>query len=89
MGQSASVREFRSEMADMLEGDEPILITSHGHAKAIVYPLEKAKDLPMDVKRDAFRILAQQIGKKTADIDENQMLKDFDAWRKERRRRGR
>jgi hypothetical protein len=86
MGQSASVREFRSEMADMLEGDEPILITSHGHAKAIVYPLEKAKDLPMDVKRDAFRILAQQIGKKTADIDEDQMLKDFDAWRKERRR---
>lgn len=89
MGQSASVREFRSEMADMLEGDEPILITSHGHAKAIVYPLEKAKDLPLDVKRDAFRILAQQIGKKTADIDEDQMLKDFDAWRKERRRRGR
>jgi len=89
MGQSASVREFRSEMADMLEGDTPILITSHGHAKAMVYPLEKAKDLPMDVKRDAFRILAQQIGKKTADIDEDQMLKDFDAWRKERRRRRR
>lgn len=86
MGQSASVREFRSDMADMLEGSEPILITSHGHAKAIVYPLEKAKALPLDVKRDAFRILAQQIGKKTADIDENQMLKDFDAWRKERRR---
>ncbi|HKP94556.1 MAG TPA: hypothetical protein VJ385_02250 [Fibrobacteria bacterium] len=86
MGQSASVREFRSDMADMLEGNEPILITSHGHAKAIVYPLEKAKDLPLDVKRDAFRILAQQIGKKTADIDEDQMLKDFDAWRKERRR---
>ena len=89
MGQSASVREFRSEMADMLEGDAPILITSHGHAKAMVYPLEKAKDLPMDVKRDAFRILAQQIGKKTADIDEDEMLKDFDAWRKERRRRRR
>ncbi len=86
MGQSASVREFRGEMAEMLEGNEPILITSHGHAKAMVYPLEKAKDLPMDVKRDAFRILAQQIGKKTADIDEDEMLKDFDAWRKERRR---
>lgn len=89
MGQSASVREFRSDMADMLEGNRPILITSHGHAKAMVYPLEKAKDLPMDVKRDAFRILAQQIGKKTADIDEDEMLKDFDAWRKERRRRRR
>ena len=89
MGQSASVREFRSEMADMLEGTEPILITSHGHAKAMLYPLEKAKDLPMDVKRDAFRILAQQIGKKTADIDEDEMLRDFDAWRKERRRRRR
>jgi hypothetical protein len=89
MRQSASVREFRSEMAEILERDEPILITSHGHAKAIVYPLGKAKDLPMDVKRDAFRILAQQIGKKTADIDEDEMLKDFDAWRKERRRRRR
>ena len=86
MGQSASVREFRGEMAEMLEGNEPILITSHGHAKAMVYPLEKAKDLPLDVKRDAFRILAQQIGKKTAGIEEDVMLKDFDAWRKERRR---
>ena len=89
MKQTASIREFRGGMAAMLEGREPILITSHGHAKAIVYPLERAKALPPDVKRDAFRILAMQVAAKTAGIEEDEMLKDFNAWRKERRRSGR
>jgi hypothetical protein len=83
--QMASVREFRGGMSEMLESNKPFLITSHGQAKAMVYPLDKAKDIPMDVKRDAFRILAQQIAKKTVDIDEAEMVRDFEAWRKERR----
>lgn len=86
MKQMISIREFRGELSGVLDGKKPILLTSHGHAKAMIYPLEAGAEVPMDVKRDAFQILAQQISKKTADIDEKEMLRDFEAWRKQRRR---
>lgn len=86
MKQMISIREFRGELAEVLDGKKPILLTSHGHAKAMVYPLEDGAEVPKDVKRDAFRILAQQISTKTSDINEEEMLRDFEAWRKQRRR---
>lgn len=86
MKQMISIREFRGELADVLDGKKPILLTSHGRAKAMVYPLEDGAEVPIGVKRDAFRILAQQISTKTADINEDEMLREFEAWRKQRRR---
>ncbi len=86
MKQMISIREFRGGLAEVLDEKMPVLLTSHGKAKAMVYPLDPGAEVPLQVKRDAFRILSQQISEKTADIDEDEMVREFEAWRKKRRR---
>ena len=48
---SASVRDFRYRLAELLEGDVPVLVTRHGRNVAIVYPLRHPANVPMDVRR--------------------------------------
>ena len=36
---TATIREFRSNLAELIESREPILITRHGKSKAVLYPI--------------------------------------------------
>jgi len=86
MKQTVSIREFRGSLSKRLDNKQAILITNHGEPTAMVYPLKKGSDVPMSVRKDAFRILAEQISKKTKHIDEDEMLKEFEEWRAKRNR---
>ena len=57
---SASVRDFRSRLAELLEGSEPVLVTRHGKQVAIVYPLRDPAKVPMEVRRGIVDSLARR-----------------------------
>ncbi|HEY8132821.1 MAG TPA: hypothetical protein VII12_13135 [Thermoanaerobaculia bacterium] len=57
---TASVRDFRSRLAELLEGSEPVLIRRHSKNVAIVYPLRDPGKLPMEVRRTIVNALARQ-----------------------------
>jgi hypothetical protein len=38
----------------------------------------------MKLKREMFRVLTERVAAQTIGIDENEMLKDFKAWRNQR-----
>jgi antitoxin (DNA-binding transcriptional repressor) of toxin-antitoxin stability system len=46
-----SVREFRKNLAQTLEGAEPVVVTRHGRTVAIVYPLAHPESVPLEVRR--------------------------------------
>lgn len=48
---TASVREFRARLADLLEGDDPLLVKRHARNVAIVYPLRHPANVPLEVRR--------------------------------------
>ena|SRR5437899_3172748 len=56
---SASIRDFRSRLAELLEGNEPVLVTRHGKHVAIVYPLHDPAKVPMEVRRGIVDSLAR------------------------------
>jgi PHD/YefM family antitoxin component YafN of YafNO toxin-antitoxin module len=81
----ATVREFRSDLADMLDAREPVIITRRGKMTGVYIPWNKKSELPLELKREAFKSLSSEMAKLTAHIDEKEMLEDFKKWRKSRR----
>jgi prevent-host-death family protein len=59
---SASVRDFRSRLAELLEGDEPVIVTRHGEQVAVVYPLHDPERVPLDVRRGIVDSVARNLG---------------------------
>jgi prevent-host-death family protein len=57
---SASVRDFRTRLAELLEGGEPVLVTRHGKNVAIVYPLRDPAKVPFEVRRSIVDSVARQ-----------------------------
>jgi hypothetical protein len=77
------VREFREELARYLEGSAPVAITRHGQTVGIFLPVRQSiseQDLA------AFREAADQLQKLMADrgISEDEVVREFRAWRQRR-----
>jgi PHD/YefM family antitoxin component YafN of YafNO toxin-antitoxin module len=83
----ATVREFRNELADMLTDKEPIVVTRHGKMTGVYIPWNKKNDLPLELKKEAFKVVSEKMAKLTKDIDEKEMIEDFEKWRKGSRSR--
>ena len=83
----AGMRAVRTQMASLLGGDEPVLITRHGKISGLYLPLEKPDRLPDDLPRELSSVLGQYLARllDTQGVNEDQIQKDFDA---NRRRRG-
>ena len=45
----AGVRELRAKSANLLGGNEPVLITRHGHVSGVYLPLEDPNALPLQI----------------------------------------
>ena len=58
---TASVREFRNNLADMLEGAEPVMITRHGKSVAIVYPLRNPDRVPLEARRSIVESVGREL----------------------------
>jgi hypothetical protein len=81
-----TVREFRDQATGLLRSKEPILITRRGKMAGLFFPATEGM-LPIDLKRELFRMLSAEIGRqvKAAGSSEGEILKDFDEWRDKRR----
>ncbi|MBI3272634.1 MAG: hypothetical protein HYZ53_26835 [Planctomycetes bacterium] len=83
---TASIREFRDHATEMLRAKEPILVLRRGELAGIFFP-HPSTSLPLEFKRELYGELSAAIAKSLVDkgVTEEDVLKDFRVWRKERR----
>ena len=86
---TTTVRQFRSQFCEMLQGKEAVLITRRGKPAAVVYPLNDPQKLPMEVRRKLYLQLSAEIARDldARGITEKEIQRDFEKHRKRRRRR--
>lgn len=82
------MREFRSNIAELIDGDESVLVTKHGKPAAVVYPLRDPKQIPMEVRRKLYLAMAGEIAKQldARGVSEKQIEREFIEHKKRRRR---
>jgi hypothetical protein len=83
----AGIRELRSKTAELLGGDEPLLVTRHGKISGLYLPLEDANRLPQDLRRELGQVLSSHLAKQLSagGWTEEEIHEDFDAFRRHRR----
>ncbi|HKR63696.1 MAG TPA: type II toxin-antitoxin system prevent-host-death family antitoxin [Thermoanaerobaculia bacterium] len=83
----ATIREFRSNIADLIAGEESVLVTKHGRPAAVVYPLGNPKILPLELRRKLYLALAGEIAKQLdGKVSDEQIEREFSEHKKRRRR---
>ena len=85
---TATIREFRSNISELIAGDDSVLVTKHGKPAAVVYPLGDPKKIPVEVRRKLYQVMAGQIAKQldAKGVSEEQVERDFIEHKKRRRR---
>ena len=85
---TTTIREFRSNIAELLAGEESVLVTKHGKPAAVVYPLGNPKELPIEVRRKLYLAMTDEIAKQldTQGVSDEQIERDFTERKKRRRR---
>jgi antitoxin (DNA-binding transcriptional repressor) of toxin-antitoxin stability system len=85
---TTSIREFRSRVAELIDSDEPVLVTRNGKRAALLYPLHDPKKIPIEIRRRLFRDLTDEIGKQldARGVTDEEIERDFAAAKKHRRR---
>lgn len=85
---TATIREFRSNIAELIAGEESVLVTKHGKPAAVVYPLSNPKKLPLEVRRKLYLAMAGEIADQldAQGATEEQIARDFTEHKKRRRR---
>jgi hypothetical protein len=83
----AGIRELRSKTAELLGGDELLLVTRHGKISGLYLPLEDANRLPQDLRRELSQVLSAHLAQQLAagGWSEKEIHEDFDAFRRRRR----
>ena len=86
----STVRQFRDQATGMLRSKEPVLVTRRGQLAGVFFPCPQTS-LPLDMKRELFAMLSASIARqiKRRGLTEDEILEDFENWRKERRAAGR
>jgi len=81
-----TVREFRDKATSILRSTEPVFITRRGKLAGVYMPVADG-ELPLDLKRQLFGVLAEQIRQEREEkgVSETEILDDFTTWQKERR----
>lgn len=83
-----SVKEFRDTATRALKSKEPLIIMRRGEVAGIFFPTP-LESIPFEFKKDIFINLTESIKKrlKVRGIKEEEILEDFERYRKTRRRR--
>jgi hypothetical protein len=87
-----SVREFCDNATGLVGSKDPVLVTRRGRLAGVYFPCPD-ETMPIELKRELFPVLAEQVRKDLtgSGLSEEDVLADFEVWRKHRRaaRRGR
>ena len=85
---TTTIRDFRSRIAELIDSDEPVLVTRNGKNAAVLYPLRDPKKLPIEIRRKLFLDMTADIAKqlRTKGVTEDEIERDFAAYQKRRRR---
>jgi hypothetical protein len=77
-----TVRDFRDHASEMFRSDDVVLVTREGTPAGFFLPWD-TPELPVEVRREVFLRLSEQIGAalKAKDVDEQEVLGDFAASR--------
>jgi hypothetical protein len=80
-----SVRDFRDRASEMFRSDDVILVTRDGTPAGFFLPWD-TPDLPVEVRREVFLRLSEQIGSQldASSVSEKEVLEDFAASRRRR-----
>lgn len=83
----AGIRELRNKAAAFLGGDEPVLVTRHGKVSGVYVPLDAPDSIPDDLRRELATVVGNHLHRvlNRKDLNENDILEDFDAHRRRRR----
>ncbi|MEA2336133.1 MAG: Antitoxin Phd YefM, type toxin-antitoxin system [Thermoanaerobaculia bacterium] len=85
---TTTIREFRSNVAKLIDSDESVLVTKHGKPAAVLYPLRDPSKIPLEVRRKLFLALATDIGRQldAKGVSDEEIDRDFAEFKKRRRR---
>lgn len=85
---TTSVREFRNHVAELIDSDEPVLVTRHGKHAAVLYPLHDPKKIPIEVRRRLFRDITESIRNQldAKGVTDEDVEREIRTTRKRRRR---
>jgi hypothetical protein len=77
-----TVRDFRDHASEMFRSDDVVLVTREGTPAGFFLPWD-TPELPVEVRREVFLRLSEQVGAalKAKDVDEQEVLGDFAASR--------
>ncbi len=80
-----TVRDFRDRASEMFRSDDVILVTRDGAPAGFYLPWD-TPELPVDVRREVFLRLSEQIGAQLEALgaSEQEVLEDFAAGRRRR-----
>ena len=86
----STVREFRDNATGFLRSRDPILVTRRGRLAGVFFPWPEAS-LPLELKRELFSVLSAEVRRqiKKRGLAEEEVVADFESWRKDRRETGR
>ena len=86
----STVREFRDNATGLLRSKDPILVTRRGRLAGVFFPRPEST-LPIELKRELFPLLSSEIARqlKKRGLNEEEILADFESWRKKKRGAGR
>lgn len=83
-----SVDELGSRAAELLKGDDPVMVTQDGKHVAVLYPIRNPNDIPMEVRRKRFLELSKKIGAQMGpDVTEEEIARGLAEHQARRRRR--
>ncbi|HEY3759714.1 MAG TPA: hypothetical protein VGL37_08110 [Solirubrobacteraceae bacterium] len=77
-----TVRDFRDHATEMFRSDDVILVTREGTPAGFFLPWD-TPELPVEVRREVFLRLSEQVGAalEAKDVSEQEVLGDFAASR--------
>lgn len=85
---TATIREFRSNIAELIAGEESVLVTRHGKPAAVVYPLGNPASIPIEVRRRLYLAMAGEVARQldTEGVTDEEIEREFSERKKRRRR---
>jgi hypothetical protein len=77
-----TVRDFRDHATEMFRSEDVILVTREGTPAGFFLPWG-TPELPLEVRREVFLRLSEQVGEQLAGkgVNESEVLDDFAAFR--------